>query len=76
MAYGRQKNIIGDIGGFLGKAGGDALGTFLGFKKGGRVKKRTKSESPVKMRRGGRAHLVKGSAAAKAFMAKLRRMKK
>ena len=68
-----MKNIIGDIGGFLGKAGGDALGKVLGFRKGGKVKK-VKKETLEKMRRGNR--LVKGSKAAKAYMAKIRRMRK
>ena len=29
--------IFGDIGSVLGKAGGDALGHFFGFRKGGKV---------------------------------------
>jgi hypothetical protein len=68
-----MKNIIGDIGGFLGKAGGDALGKMFGFRKG---TKKVKKESPVLMKRGGKARLVKGSKAAKAYMAKIRRMRK
>ncbi len=47
-----MKNIIGDIGGFLGKAGGDALGKMFGFRKG---TKKVKKESPVLMKRGGKA---------------------
>jgi hypothetical protein len=71
-----QKSIFGDIGSVLGKAGGEFLGKALGFRKGGKVMKRERSESPKPMKRGGRAHMVKGSKAAKAYMAKLRAMRK
>jgi hypothetical protein len=46
------------------------------MKRGGKVKKREESPEPMKMKKGGKAHLKKGSAAAKAFMAKLRSMRK
>ena len=70
----QQKSFLGDVGGFLGKAAGEAVGGLLGLRRGGKAKK---MKSPEKMKRGGKAaHLVKGSAAAKAFMARLRKMRK
>jgi hypothetical protein len=64
--------FLGDIleegGSWLGRQAGKGIGKLLPFKRG------TKKVKPVLMRRGG--HLKKGSAAAKAYMAKIRAMKK
>lgn len=64
----QQKSFFGDVGSFLGKHAGEAVGSLLGFRKGTKV---------AKMKRGGKApHMVKGSVAAKKHMAALRAMRK
>ncbi len=64
--------ILGDLleegGGYLGRLAGKGIGKLLPFRRG------TKKVKPILMKRGG--HLKKGSAAAKAYMAKIRAMKK
>ena len=64
QAFGVPAPIGGAAGGFLGGKLGD-LARRLPFRRGGRVPKPGK-----------KARLVKGSAAAKAYMAKIRKMKK
>ena len=65
-AFGVPAPIGAAAGGFLGGKAGD-LARRLPFKRGGRVPK-PKGKKPARM--------VKGSAAAKAYMSKIRKMKK
>lgn len=72
-------SALGDAGSWLGRKAGEGLGGLFGLKRGGKAKKAVKTkmvETPEKMKRGGKARLVKGSKAAKAYMAKIRRMRK